>query len=157
MPDDGGGNLIPQHDCVTDDDNQSPTTTARRCKEPISTAITESTVAMSATSPNECSAADALVSGGRSFDAEGANLRRERDARPGIMPSPSVGPVVRFGVQRRPPQVLGGFIMFIAVLDQPLDQSRQAARTIYNGTLGSEFGQKFHPANDTFPPTAIAA
>ena len=26
-----------------------------------------------------------------------------------------------------------------------------------NGTLGSEFGQKFHPANDSCPPTAIAA
>jgi hypothetical protein len=28
---------------------------------------------------------------------------------------------------------------------------------VYNGTLGSDFGQKFHPANDTSPPTAIAA
>jgi hypothetical protein len=33
----------------------------------------------------------------------------------------------------------------------------QVRCAIYNGTLGSEFGQKFHPANDTFPPTAIAA
>jgi hypothetical protein len=28
---------------------------------------------------------------------------------------------------------------------------------VYNGTLGAEFGQKFHPANDSFPPTAVAA
>jgi hypothetical protein len=56
---------------------------SRRCKEPMSTAITESTVAMAAASPNECSAADALVSERRSFDAEGANLRREQDARTG--------------------------------------------------------------------------
>jgi hypothetical protein len=33
----------------------------------------------------------------------------------------------------------------------------QVRCAIYNGTLGSEFGQKFHPANDTFLPTAIAA
>jgi hypothetical protein len=33
----------------------------------------------------------------------------------------------------------------------------QVRCAIYNGTLGSEFGQKFHPANDKFPPTAIAA
>jgi hypothetical protein len=32
----------------------------------------------------------------------------------------------------------------------------QVRCAIYNGTLGSEFGQKSHPANDTFPPTAIA-
>jgi hypothetical protein len=28
---------------------------------------------------------------------------------------------------------------------------------VYNGTLGSEFGQKFHPANESLPPTAVAA
>jgi len=28
---------------------------------------------------------------------------------------------------------------------------------VYNGTLGSGFGQKFHPANDLCPPVAIAA
>ena len=28
---------------------------------------------------------------------------------------------------------------------------------VYNGTLGSGFGQKFHPANDPSPPMAIAA
>jgi len=28
---------------------------------------------------------------------------------------------------------------------------------VYNGTLGSGFGQKFHPANDPCPPMAIAA
>jgi len=33
----------------------------------------------------------------------------------------------------------------------------QVRCAVYNGTLGSEFGQKFHPANDSCPPTAIAA
>ena len=33
----------------------------------------------------------------------------------------------------------------------------QVRCAIYNGALGSEFGRKFHPANDTFPLTAIAA
>jgi hypothetical protein len=33
----------------------------------------------------------------------------------------------------------------------------QVRCAIYNGTLGSEFGQKFHPANDKFLPAAIAA
>jgi hypothetical protein len=33
----------------------------------------------------------------------------------------------------------------------------QVRCAIYNGTLGSDFGQKFHPANDTSPLTAIAA
>ena len=33
----------------------------------------------------------------------------------------------------------------------------QVRCAVYNGTLGSEFGQKFHPANDSFSPTAIAA
>jgi len=33
----------------------------------------------------------------------------------------------------------------------------QVRCAVYNGTFGSEFGQKFHPANDSFPPTAIAA
>jgi hypothetical protein len=33
----------------------------------------------------------------------------------------------------------------------------QVRCAIYKGTLGSDFGQKFHPANDTSPPTAIAA
>ena len=28
---------------------------------------------------------------------------------------------------------------------------------VYNGTLGFASGQKLYPANDTFPPTAIAA
>jgi hypothetical protein len=28
---------------------------------------------------------------------------------------------------------------------------------VYNGTLGSGFGQKFCPANDPNPPMAIAA
>ena len=30
-------------------------------------------------------------------------------------------------------------------------------RAVYNGTFCAEFGQKFHPANDSFPPTAVAA
>jgi hypothetical protein len=33
----------------------------------------------------------------------------------------------------------------------------QVRCAVYNGSLGSEFGQKFHPANDSCPPTAIAA
>ena len=33
----------------------------------------------------------------------------------------------------------------------------QVRCTVYNGTLGSEFGQKFHPANDLFRPAAVAA
>jgi len=33
----------------------------------------------------------------------------------------------------------------------------QARCAVYNGTLGSGFGQKFHPANDPYPPMAIAA
>jgi len=28
---------------------------------------------------------------------------------------------------------------------------------VYNGTLGSGYGQKFQPANDPFPPIVIAA
>jgi len=33
----------------------------------------------------------------------------------------------------------------------------QVRCAVYNGTLGSGFGQKFQPANDPYPPTAIAA
>ena len=35
----------------------------------------------------------------------------------------------------------------------------QVRCAVYNGTLGFGFGfgQKFHPANDLFPPTAAAA
>jgi hypothetical protein len=33
----------------------------------------------------------------------------------------------------------------------------QVRCAVYNGTLGSGFGQKFHPANDTHPQAAIAA
>jgi hypothetical protein len=33
----------------------------------------------------------------------------------------------------------------------------QVRCAVYNGTLGSGFGQKFQPANDTFPPMATAA
>ena len=34
----------------------------------------------------------------------------------------------------------------------------QVRCAVYNGTLGSGYGQKFHPANDTHPhPQAIAA
>jgi hypothetical protein len=39
--------------------------------------------AMAAAPANECVAADALVAAGRSFDADRANCRRERYARPG--------------------------------------------------------------------------
>ena len=33
----------------------------------------------------------------------------------------------------------------------------QVRCAVYNGTLGSGFGQKFQPANDPSPPMAIAA
>jgi hypothetical protein len=33
----------------------------------------------------------------------------------------------------------------------------QVRCAIYNGTLGFDFGQKFYPANDVSPPTAVAA
>ena len=33
----------------------------------------------------------------------------------------------------------------------------QVRCAVYNGTLGSGFGQKFQPANDPYPPAAIAA
>ncbi len=33
----------------------------------------------------------------------------------------------------------------------------QVRCAVYNGTLGSGFGQKFQPANDTYPPIAVAA
>jgi len=33
----------------------------------------------------------------------------------------------------------------------------QVRCAVYNGTLGSGFGQKFHPANDPYPPMVIAA
>jgi hypothetical protein len=33
----------------------------------------------------------------------------------------------------------------------------QVRCAVYNGTLGSGYGQKFHPANDTHPQPAIAA
>jgi hypothetical protein len=33
----------------------------------------------------------------------------------------------------------------------------QVRCAVYNGTFGSEYGQRFRPANDSFPPTAIAA
>ena len=33
----------------------------------------------------------------------------------------------------------------------------QVCCAVYNGTLGSGFGQKFHPANDPYSPTVIAA
>jgi hypothetical protein len=33
----------------------------------------------------------------------------------------------------------------------------QVRCAVYNGTLGSGFGQKFYPANDQLPQPAIAA
>ena len=47
---------------------------------------------MAAASPNECSAANALVSEGRTFDAESSDLRRERHARPGPCRCRALGP-----------------------------------------------------------------
>ena len=37
------------------------------------------------------------------------------------------------------------------------DLPLQVRCAVYNGTFGSTYGQRFHPANDTFPPTVIAA
>jgi len=37
------------------------------------------------------------------------------------------------------------------------DLPLQVRCAVYNGTLASGFGQKFHPANDPYPPMAIAA
>jgi hypothetical protein len=37
------------------------------------------------------------------------------------------------------------------------DRLLQVRCAVYNGTLGSGFGQKFWPANDPYPPTATAA
>jgi hypothetical protein len=37
------------------------------------------------------------------------------------------------------------------------DLLRQVRCVVYNGTFGSAHGQKFHPTNDSSPPTAIAA
>ncbi len=37
------------------------------------------------------------------------------------------------------------------------DLPLQVRCALYNGTLGSDFGQKFQPANDPYPPMAIAA
>ncbi len=37
-----------------------------------------------------------------------------------------------------------------------VDLLLQVRCAVYNDTLGSGFGQKFHPANDPCPPTAIA-
>ena len=33
----------------------------------------------------------------------------------------------------------------------------QVRCAVYNGTLGTGFGQRFHPANDLLPPVAAAA
>jgi hypothetical protein len=38
-----------------------------------------------------------------------------------------------------------------------VDLLLQVRCAVYNGRLGSEFGQRFQPANDTYPPPAIAA
>ena len=37
------------------------------------------------------------------------------------------------------------------------DRLLQARCAVYNGTLGTGFGQRFHPANDPLPPVAAAA
>src|ERR1700756_1573959 len=48
--------------------------------------------AMAAASANECPTANALVSAGRSFDAESPDLGRERHARPGPCRGRTLGP-----------------------------------------------------------------
>jgi hypothetical protein len=37
------------------------------------------------------------------------------------------------------------------------DRLLQVHCAVYNGTLGSNFGQRFRPANDSHPPVAVAA
>jgi hypothetical protein len=37
------------------------------------------------------------------------------------------------------------------------DRLLQVRCAVYNGTLGTGFGQRFHAANDPHPPAAIAA
>jgi hypothetical protein len=37
------------------------------------------------------------------------------------------------------------------------ERHRVGSCAVYNGTLGSGLGQKFRPANDLYPPIAIAA
>ena len=37
------------------------------------------------------------------------------------------------------------------------DRLLQVRCAVYNGTLGTGFGQRFHPANDLLPPVAAAA
>ncbi|MFL5281585.1 MAG: hypothetical protein ACJ8AW_11475 [Rhodopila sp.] len=37
------------------------------------------------------------------------------------------------------------------------DRLLQVRCAVYNGTLGSGFGQRFQPANDTYPQAAVAA
>ena len=37
------------------------------------------------------------------------------------------------------------------------DRLLQVRCAVYNGTLGTGFGQRFHAANDPHPPTAVAA
>ena len=48
--------------------------------------------AMAAASANECPAADEVVSAGRSFDAQGPDLRRQRHAQPGLCGRGALGP-----------------------------------------------------------------
>ena len=81
--------------------------TARRCEEPISTAIHREHGAMAAASANECPTANALVSAGRAFDVESPDRRRERYTRPGLCRRGALGspPVSESGLT---PHVLGG-------------------------------------------------
>src|ERR1700722_13428810 len=64
---------------------------------------------MAAASANECPPANALVSTGRSFDAESPDLRRERYARPGLCRRGALGspPVSESGLT---PHVLDGLL-----------------------------------------------
>jgi hypothetical protein len=64
--------------------------TARRCEEPISTAITESTVQWLLHRRMNAQQ-QMLVSEGRTFDAESADRRRKRHARPGPCRGRTVG------------------------------------------------------------------
>jgi hypothetical protein len=87
--------------------------------------------AMAAASANECPAANALVSAGRSFGAESPDLRRERYARPGLCRRGALGspPVLESGLS---PHVLDSLI------DKPSpkrEQKEQMRGDEHDGTL----------------------
>jgi hypothetical protein len=65
--------------------------------------------AMTAASANECPTTNALVSAGRSFDAESPDLRHERHAQPGLCRRGALGspPISESGLT---PHLLDGLL-----------------------------------------------